>query len=176
MKRAMTLALALIAIALPQAAGEGFGTGSSFSIAVAEQADALAAWAGYGSPLAFGSAQARVEIGGAVIPFLSGGVEAWAPFWAVRAGLAGYGDWVGGVFRAYGTGGVLFAFPGPELSDAGYGFGGWGAFGFEFRALGAGVFYLELGTTGSEARAELADAAPRFLNGFSTSVGLRFYP
>ncbi|MBP7096873.1 MAG: hypothetical protein KBC36_12410 [Spirochaetia bacterium] len=172
----IALALVGLAVATPAAAQEASLDGSSVSFAIGEQRDALTAWVGYGSPLVFGSAQARIELGGAVVPVLSGGLETWEPFWAVRAGLSGYGDWVGGAFRAYGSGGVLFAFPGTGLSDASFAFGGWGAFGLEFRTLRAGVFFVELGTTGSEATAELADGAPRFLNGFCTSAGLRFYP
>jgi hypothetical protein len=181
-KKALSLCVACaMALALPglARAQDWNPQGLSANVSIADHAGALALGGGIQSPLFFGHAALRAEGYLSYQEGLLAGQEAWMPFALARIGLAGYSGLLGGFARLYGSGGVELAFPSPYFSTSALDFGGWGSFGFEFFAARVGkgglAYYIELGSSGSGARAGLLPGTPRYLNGFTTQAGLRYY-
>jgi len=103
----------------------------------------------------------------------------WKPYFTVRAGLIGASFMASSDIRLYGEGGVILLLP-PEASDSrSYAIGGFGHFGFEFfldRANSKISYFVEIGSNAISARADKEEGKPFYLSGFSTAVGLRWYP
>lgn len=76
----------------------------------------------------------------------------------------------------YGEGGGILLIPNTVFSSEDYRTGGYGLFGFEFRASSAIGFYFELGGVGTGARADKVANSPIYSNGFLTKVGFRITP
>jgi hypothetical protein len=101
--------------------------------------------------------------------------ETWSPFATYKLGIAAGSVVAGGNVRMYGVGGLLYLRPNAAFSTAKSVTGGYGAFGFEFLSAKALNFYLELGANGVGARAEKVPGRPLYANGFTTTVGFRYY-
>lgn len=107
-------------------------------------------------------------------------VTTWIPYWIFRAGLVGGTLAMGNGIRLYGYGGVLCVLPDPSFDGAQFLIGGYGGFGFEFllNRDGQGMsasYFIELGSSGTGAVAELMVGDPIYVNGFSLTVGFKMY-
>lgn len=101
----------------------------------------------------------------------------WNISWLAKLGLSGSNMILNDTIRIYAEGGALFVFPGTNLSDESWFFGGYGHFGFEFfipesRWLS---YFVELGSIGTGFTAEKITDAPQFVNGFTSKAGIRIY-
>jgi hypothetical protein len=103
----------------------------------------------------------------------------WNVFFMTKAGLVGVGGKAGENIRLYAEGGILFAFPHSSFSSADFEFGGYGHFGFEFffdpTDRSHSLYYVELGTTGVDLKADRWADEPVLLNGFAVTVGYRLH-
>ena len=79
--------------------------------------------------------------------------------------------------RLYGTAGVVALFPSDGVSSENLVIGATGGFGFEFffTPQRLGSYYIELGGIGTAAGADEVANSPVYANGFTTSVGVRYY-
>lgn len=103
----------------------------------------------------------------------------WIPYYGAKLGLVGGSFMANGDIRLYGEGGGVFLFPSARFDEDPFVFGGYGLFGFEFfidRTASGLSYFIELGSNGIGAKAEKETGSPIYMNGFSTSVGLRWYP
>jgi hypothetical protein len=104
---------------------------------------------------------------------------ALVPYWILRVGSIGVVAVLNDNIRLYGYGGVLFVLPDASFSSAQFVFGGYGGFGFEFFTPVTDHFgisyFIELGTSGAPANAELMDGDPSYMSGFNAEVGLKIY-
>jgi hypothetical protein len=104
---------------------------------------------------------------------------AQVPYWILRAGCIGTAAELSENIRLYGYGGLLFVLPDASFSSTQFAFGGYGGFGFEFLIPAKDHFgmsyFIELGTSGAPANAELMDGDPSYMSGFNTEVGLKIY-
>lgn len=100
----------------------------------------------------------------------------WMPYTIYKLGLIGSSSMVNDLIRLYGEGGVIYIIPNSSFSEKNV-FGGFGNFGFEFfMSDGFPIcYFIELGSVGSGARAEKILNKPIYINGFATSVGLRYH-
>lgn len=105
----------------------------------------------------------------------STGEEQWAPFTSYKLGLMGGSVTVGGFMRMYGAGGLLYILPNKKVSEKKSVTGSYGAFGFEFLSGRSLNYYIELGANGISANADKLPGKPLYSNGFSSTVGLRYY-
>lgn len=148
---------------------------ASISFELNELAGDFGASLGIQSPLILGHAAIRAE---GVLQWYNdpGSAEIWYMYAVARAGLVGYSDLLANYIRLYGFGGVELVFPNlwtNYIDSEAMRFGGWGGFGFEFFFIPTGCYFIELGTTGSDAKSRIE---PRlYRNGFQTAVGMRFY-
>ena len=103
----------------------------------------------------------------------------WTPYYGFRLGLIGGTIMANADIRLYGEGGVQCIFPDESFDSDVFVIGGYGHFGFEFfvdRAHNGLTYYIELGSNGISATADSEAGSPLYMNGFATTVGLRFYP
>jgi len=79
--------------------------------------------------------------------------------------------------RLYGKAGVVALFPSDRVSSESIAIGALGGFGFEFffTPERTGSYYIELGGMGTAAGADELEDSPVYANGFTTSVGVRYY-
>lgn len=100
----------------------------------------------------------------------------WMPYTLYKLGLIGVGAMVNDLARLYGEGGFIYIVPNNRFSEKNV-LGGYGHFGFEFFMNHDSpiCYFIELGSVGTGARAEKLPESPIYVNGFATSVGLRFH-
>ncbi|HEX3048107.1 MAG TPA: hypothetical protein VHY08_25370 [Bacillota bacterium] len=103
----------------------------------------------------------------------------WLPYSVYKLGVIGVSGGIADSFRYYGEGGVVYAVPNNQFSENNVS-GGYGNFGFEFINNDNASpipfsYFIELGGIGTGAKAEKITGKPFYLNGFTTSTGLRFY-
>jgi hypothetical protein len=150
------------------------GAGFALDIGLTDGAGDFGAKAGITTPWILGG-HAAARISGTAFMRSTN----WKPYFTVRAGLIGASFMANADIRLYGEGGALLLLP-PEASDSSaFAFGGYGHFGFEFfmdRAHSGCAYFVELGSNGIGARADREAGSPIYLNGFSTTVGVRWYP
>ena len=103
------------------------------------------------------------------------GEEDWKPYTSYKLGLMGGGTTVSGFMRMYGAGGLLYILPNRAVSEKKSVTGSYGAFGFEFLSGRSLNYYIELGTKGIAANADKLPGKPLYGNGFSSTVGFRYY-
>ncbi len=106
------------------------------------------------------------------------GEDSWIPYYGFKAGFLGGSFMVNDDIRLYGEGGVVLLFPSSHFDNDPFVFGGYGHFGFEFFPEGRNSNfseYIELGSNGIAARAENIPGSPVYMNGFASTVGLRYY-
>ncbi len=104
--------------------------------------------------------------------------DLWTPYYGIKAGLLGGSFMVSADIRLYGEGGVVFVFPSSHFDNDPLVIGGYGHFGFEFFPGGQNSNfseYIELGSHGIGTQAEGLSGSPVYMNGFASTVGLRFY-
>ena len=97
----------------------------------------------------------------------------WTPYQNIQIGIRGRQTIIEDILFIYGEGGSIILFPNKEFSTQSNVFGGYGLFGFEFKASDNFAFYLELGGVGTGARADKVVNKPIYSNGFLTQVGFR---
>lgn len=102
------------------------------------------------------------------------GENHWLTYPVLKIGFVG-GSVVKGFMRMYGYGGALLVFPNKTFSAESTVVGGFGAFGFEFLSDFGLNYFIELGATGTGARAEKLPGKPIYANGFMATVGMRYY-
>lgn len=105
---------------------------------------------------------------------VNGGDQQWYPYALISAGLqitAARTDWM----RLYASSAVLVFVPSPEVGSPWH-MGGYGGFGYEFyfASQGSGSYYLEIGGTGTTAKASALAHAPSLGNGLTIKAGCRF--
>ena len=102
--------------------------------------------------------------------------DEWMPYAIYKLGLVGVGSAVNDRVRLYGEGGVMYIVPNRLFSEENC-FGGYGYFGVEFFMTENHPlsYFIELGSVGSKARAEKIEDKPLYVNGFATTVGLRYH-
>ena len=105
----------------------------------------------------------------------SSGEESWMPYSSYKLGVMGGSVTSNGFMRMYGVGGLLYIAPNKKISDKTSVLGSYGAFGFEFFSGRNLNYYIELGANGISAHADKLPGKPIYSNGFSTTVGLRYY-
>lgn len=103
------------------------------------------------------------------------GEERWMPYSSYKLGLLGGSMTANGFMRMYGAGGLLYIAPNNKISDKTNVLGSYGAFGFEFFSGRSLNYYIELGANGISAHADKLPGKPLYSNGFSSTVGLRYY-
>lgn len=103
------------------------------------------------------------------------GEETWVPFTTYRLGLMGGSLTANGFMRMYGAGGILVFLPNKKFSDEKTITGSYGMFGFEFISGRSLNYYIELGANGISANADKIPGKPNYGNGFSSTVGFRYY-
>lgn len=103
------------------------------------------------------------------------GEEEWMPYTSYKLGLMGGSVTVGGFMRMYGAGGLLYILPNKKISEKKSVTGSYGAFGFEFLSGRNLNYFIELGTNGTSAIADKLPGKPLYSNGFSNTVGFRYY-
>lgn len=103
------------------------------------------------------------------------GDEDWMPFTSYKLGLMGGSLTASGQIRMYGAGGILVVLPNRHVSEKRVHSGGYGAFGLEFLSGRSLNYYIELGANGVGTRADKLAGKPIYGNGFSSTVGLRYY-
>lgn len=108
------------------------------------------------------------------------GNASWPLYGMLRVGLGGATTLENLPLRLYGVGGLLCVFPSAVFSSESYALGAYGVMGFEvftFRGSQGNAFayYAELGTNGISAVADKDLGNPLWLNGFSETVGIRYY-
>ncbi|MBX3252512.1 MAG: hypothetical protein KF862_00115 [Chitinophagaceae bacterium] len=97
----------------------------------------------------------------------------WSPYGSFRLGIRGRQPVIEEKIYLYGEGGSTLLLPNSTFSTEKTHWGGYGLFGFEFRATRQFGYYLELGTMGTGAKADKVPATPIYANGFTSSVGCR---
>lgn len=106
--------------------------------------------------------------------------DSWTPYYGFKIGLIGGSFMASADIRLYGEGGFTFLFPSTHFDNDDFVLGGYGHFGLEFfidRVKTGLAYYVELGSNGIGATAEKGSNAPyHYMNGFETTVGLRYYP
>jgi hypothetical protein len=105
---------------------------------------------------------------------LENGVETWSPYGQFTLGLTGWGVELPGGLRAYGEGG-LACLTLNDLSSNTLTWGGYGAFGLEYKVGGPMMFFLEMGGMGVGGTADQLPGQPIVSNGFWASGGLVVY-
>lgn len=102
----------------------------------------------------------------------------WKMFSSHRLGLAAGSLKTGNApIRLYGEFGGLCILPPDELSGDAYHLGIYALWGFEFIIENSPVsYYLEAGSNALFAEAEELTGSPDYYSGFTTRVGLRYYP
>lgn len=100
----------------------------------------------------------------------------WVPYTIYRLGLVGVGSAINDLIRLYGEGGIMYVVPNPCFSEKNK-LGGYGYFGFEFlmEENHPLSYFIQLGSVGSGAKAEKVEGKPFYVDGFATTVGLRYY-
>jgi hypothetical protein len=154
----------------PTPAGEGF----AIDIGLTDGAGDLGFRAGLTTPWILGG-HAAARLTGSVFMRDTN----WHPYCTVRAGLVGASFMASADIRLYGEGGALLLLPPADSDSSAFRLGGYGHFGLEFfadRARSGSAYFIELGTNGVGARADKEAGSPIYLNGFSSSVGFRWYP
>jgi len=170
---------AIIALVAVAGAAADVPSGLSLSVGLTQQADDFMAGAGVRSPILLGAA--FVEASGWVAwrgGVAGAGGEAWQAYFAGRIGLGGRTSILDGAVMLYGSGGVIAALPNSAFTDSPFEWGGYGTFGIEIMAgtrRGGLGYYYEAGANGIGAVAEKQAGMPLYLNGWTQSVGLRYY-
>jgi hypothetical protein len=107
------------------------------------------------------------------------GQSVWIPYGVYRLGVIGTSGLIANDMRFYGHGGFVFILPDKRFSTSKFLWGGFGTFGFEFFVTPAQAvpisYFIELGSNGIKAAADLMVSDPIYVNGFSSTVGLKFY-
>lgn len=116
-----------------------------------------------------------VKIGGSLkfLEHIDSLETTWTPYQNVQIGIRGRQAIIEDKLFIYGEGGSILLVPNKEFSTQSTVFGGYGLFGFEFKASDNFAFYLELGGVGTGARADKVANKPIYSNGFLTQVGFR---
>jgi len=99
----------------------------------------------------------------------------WTPYINTTLGVVGKTGNIGDSIRLYGEGGVIGLFPSDEFSSESFEFGGYGLFGFEFYMNPDSNYFIEIGATGTGAKADRVDTQPLYSNGLIISTGFRLY-
>ena len=105
--------------------------------------------------------------------YFDGTETTWTPYQSIQLGLRSRSSIIENKIFIYGEGGVICLFPSNDFSGNSTDFGGYGLFGFEFKASQGFGYFIELGGVGTGARADQVVSKPIFSNGFMMAVGLR---
>lgn len=97
----------------------------------------------------------------------------WTPYTNFTLGLVGVGGTISDWARFYGEGGLILILPAEGFSSETSELGGYGLFGFEFFMNSHINYYIELGATGTGARADKLAFNPIYSNGFLVQTGFR---
>lgn len=98
----------------------------------------------------------------------------WSPYLNSTLGIATNTGTIGNSIRLYGEGGIIGLFPSDNFSSETFEFGGFGLFGFEFFMKPDRNYFIEIGATGTGARADRIVNRPFYSNGMIISTGFRF--
>jgi hypothetical protein len=105
---------------------------------------------------------------------LNGDVFEWSSFPQLGIGFVGIAGRIGKHIRLYGESGFLGTFPNPNFSSKKFEGGVYGLFGFDFFLYPHFNFFLELGVTTPDGKADRIPGAPTYATVFLTSAGFRF--
>ena len=104
-------------------------------------------------------------------------VSVWTEYSSFNFGTR-YQTLVSKNINLYVEGGPQILLNKTSVSSENINFGGYGLFGFEFflsdESIGNTSYFIELGATGNNSRADKTVSKPKVGNGFITSVGMRF--
>lgn len=89
-------------------------------------------------------------------------------------GVVGVGGMIGERMRLYGEGGILIINASKEISTVKTPIGAYGIFGYEFFLSNKLNYFIELGGTSINAKADKTMYSPTYSNGFLTVAGLRY--
>ena len=110
---------------------------------------------------------------------VNGGDATWTPYYSFQFGAVGGAAIIANFLRLYGEGGLVVLLPNSDFSSNSTEIGGYGIFGFEFFMSQSPQsfvsYFIELGGMGTGAKADKVPGKPIYSNGFSASVGCRFY-
>jgi len=110
---------------------------------------------------------------------IDGSSTVWTPYYSFQFGTIGGAAIIANFLRLYGEGGLILLLPNKDFSSNSTEIGGYGVFGFEFFMSQSPQsfisYFIELGGMGTGAKADKAPGKPVYSNGFSVSVGFRFY-
>ena len=123
----------------------------------------------------FANKKVAVKIGGNIKWFehLKGSETTWTPYQNIQIGIRGRQFIIEDKLSIYGEGGSIILFPNTNFSSKSTEYGGYGLFGFEFKATDKFGYYLEMGGIGIGAKADKINNKPIYSNGFLTNVGFR---
>ncbi|HRE57599.1 MAG TPA: hypothetical protein PLW09_07230 [Candidatus Kapabacteria bacterium] len=100
----------------------------------------------------------------------------WTPYQNFQLGLRSRHFVIENKLFIYSEGGAVLLLPNSKFSVEKTILGGYGIFGFEFKANQKISYFIELGGVGTGATAELVQNKPIYSNGFLTNIGLRIIP
>lgn len=112
-------------------------------------------------------------------PDINSGNITWSPYYNFQFGVLATGTVIANFIRLYGEGGMVLILPNSDFSSESVNIGGYGIFGFEFfmsqNPQSSVSYFIELGGMGSGAKADKIPGKPIYSNGFTATVGFRYY-
>lgn len=123
----------------------------------------------------FANNKVALKVGGNVqwLQHAENNQTTWSPYGNIQVGIRSRHSVVEDKIFIYGEGGGVLLLPDSEFSSYKTVKGGYGLFGFEFKANHAIGYFVELGGMGTGAKADKVPLKPLYSNGFMSSVGLR---
>lgn len=97
----------------------------------------------------------------------------WSPYGNIQLGIRSRHAIIEDKIFIYGEGGGTLLLPNSDFSSYNTVKGGYGLFGFEFKANPTFGYFIELGGMGTGAKADRLPSKPIYSNGFTSTVGFR---
>lgn len=109
--------------------------------------------------------------------FMSDENISWEMYSSHKIGVVGTGGFAAEIIKLYGEFGGICVIPNSRISNDNYQLGIYGLFGFDFfMKPGAFIsYFIETGSTGVFAGADKLAGSPAYLNGWTTSTGIRIH-